>query len=152
MNASISFAARADPEAIEGGTVFAPKFDEDGLIPAVVTDATAGDVLMVAYMNRQALSRTITSGQAWFWSRSRKALWRKGETSGNTLSVVELRVDCDQDVLLVKVTIDGDGVACHRGYRTCFYRSLALAAAPGETPALAFDPSIPHVTPEKPGD
>ena len=111
---------------IETGTRFTPRFDEHGLVACVVTDSRDGTVLMVAHMNADALDRTIESGEAWFWSRSRKALWRKGETSGNTLRAEELLVDCDQDALLLKVSVGGDGVACHTGRRSCFYRSHPL--------------------------
>ena len=111
---------------IETGTRFTPRFDEHGLVTCVVTDSRDGTVLMVAHMNADAIGRTIESGEAWFWSRSRKALWRKGETSGNTLRAEELLVDCDQDALLLKVSVGGDGVACHTGRRSCFYRSHPL--------------------------
>jgi phosphoribosyl-AMP cyclohydrolase len=105
---------------------FAPKFDADGLITAVATDAVSGDVLMVAHMNGAALRKTIESGEAWYYSRSRKALWKKGETSGHIQRVVELRVDCDQDALWLKVEQAGPG-ACHTGRRSCFYRAVPLA-------------------------
>lgn len=141
MTATVSFAGRGDTEVIETGTVFAPKFDSNGLILAVATDATTGEVLMVAHMNREALSRTISTGQAWFWSRSRKKLWCKGEASGNTLAVVEIRIDCDQDALLLKVNVNGDGVACHRGYRSCFYRTVTVGETP-DTANLVFDPEM----------
>ena len=107
---------------IEEGVAFTPKFDANGLVSAVVTDARTGDVLMVAHMNAEALAKTIASGEAWYFSRSRRALWRKGETSGHTQRVVEMRVDCDQDAVLLKVRPQGDGGACHVGYRSCFYR------------------------------
>ena len=123
------FAARSDEETVETGTALMPKFDRDGLIVAIAVDAASGEVLMVAHMNAEALARTIETGEAWFWSRSRQKLWRKGEESGNTLSVAEMRVDCDQDAILLKVTIAGDGVACHQGYRSCFYRSVPLGQA-----------------------
>ena len=110
---------------IEEGLVFAPKFDADGLITAVATDAKSGDVLMVAHMNDEALRKTIASGEAWYYSRSRKALWKKGESSGHVQRVVELRVDCDQDALWLKVEQLGPG-ACHSGRRSCFYRALQL--------------------------
>lgn len=142
MSATPSFAARGDALAIETGTDFAPKFDADGLILAVVADATSGEILMVAHMDREALSRTIATGQAWFWSRSRKQLWRKGETSGNTLAVVEIRIDCDQDALLLKVNVAGDGVACHQGYRSCFYRTVPIGEISGGTITLSFDPKM----------
>jgi len=145
MTTSANFAERGDAESIENGTAFAPKFDADGLILAVVADATTGDALMVAHMSREALARTIKTGQAWFWSRSRKELWRKGETSGNLLTVVEIRTDCDQDALLLKVDVAGDGVACHRGYRSCFYRIVPVGEASDDTVGLSFDPDMPRL-------
>ena len=99
---------------------------------------------MVAYMNREALAKTIATAEAWFWSRSRQTLWQKGATSGNTLSVAEMRVDCDQDAILLKVTIAGDGVACHQGYRSCFYRTVRLGGEPAKQPVLTFDKAMPR--------
>src|SRR5882672_9666801 len=110
---------------LEEGLALSPKFDADGLVTCVATDVWTGDVLMVAHMNEQALRRTIESGEAWYYSRSRKALWKKGETSGHTQRVVELRVDCDQDALWLKVEQAGPG-ACHTGRRSCFYRAIPL--------------------------
>lgn len=110
---------------IEEGLAFTPKFDANGLIVAVVTDATSGDMLMVAHMNEEALLKTIASGEAWYYSRSRKALWKKGETSGHVQRVVELRVDCDQDAIWLKVQQQGSG-ACHTGRRSCFYRVVPM--------------------------
>ena len=110
---------------IEEGLAFAPQFGADGLVTAVVTDATSGDVLMVAHMNKDALAKTIESGEAWYYSRSRKKLWKKGETSGHVQRVIELRVDCDQDALWLKVEQIGEG-ACHTGRRSCFYRAVPL--------------------------
>ena len=104
------------------GLTLDPKFDIAGLLTAVVTDRVSGDVLMVAHMNADALAMTRTTGEAHFWSRSRAALWRKGETSGNVLSVAELRIDCDQDA--VWVIVDAAGPACHTGERTCFFRRI----------------------------
>jgi phosphoribosyl-AMP cyclohydrolase len=101
------------------------RFDEQGLIPAVVQDAANGDVLMVAWMNQEAVQRTLESGRTWFWSRSRKELWRKGDTSGNEQHVHEVLFDCDGDTLLVKVT--QEGAACHTGQRTCFYRAMEVS-------------------------
>jgi phosphoribosyl-AMP cyclohydrolase len=140
------FAPRVDEETVEAGTAFSPKFDADGLIVAIATEVDTGEVLMVAHMNSEALARTIATGDAWFWSRSRRKLWRKGEESGNTLTVVDMRVDCDQDAILIKVRISGAGVACHRGYRSCFYRSVPLGAAPTPELALTFDTAMPHIT------
>lgn len=110
---------------IETTSELAIGYDANGLVPAVATDARTGTALMVAYMNAAALERTLTTGIAHFWSRSRAALWRKGETSGNELKVVEIRVDCDQDALWLSVEIAGQGVACHTGAPTCFYRRIA---------------------------
>jgi phosphoribosyl-AMP cyclohydrolase len=121
---------------IESTTQFQPRFDEHGLIVCVATDAKSGEVLMLAHMNQEALEHTIKTGEAWFWSRSRRELWRKGESSGNTLAVEEMRVDCDQDALLLRVRVGGEGVACHTGRRSCFYRRVALKE-PAATP-LAF--------------
>ncbi len=98
------------------------KFDDRGLIPAIVQDNATGEVLMFAFMNAESLKRTLESGQVWFWSRSRQELWHKGATSGNTLAVREIRKDCDEDALLLKV--DPAGPACHTGERSCFYREL----------------------------
>ena len=145
MTDKSSFAARSSTGEVEEGLAFAPKFDADGLITAVATDATSGDVLMVAHMNAEALRKTIESGEAWYYSRSRQALWRKGESSGHVQRVVELRVDCDQDALWLKVEQAGAG-ACHTGRRSCFYRAVPL----GQSGSLrlefrdadkAFDPA-----------
>jgi phosphoribosyl-AMP cyclohydrolase len=115
--------------ALESGTAFTPRFDPDyGLLPAIVTDAATGEVLMVAYMNDTALELTLKTGEAHFWSRSRKKLWLKGETSGNRLRVVEILTDCDQDTLVVKVDVGGDAVACHTGRKSCFYRRVEPSA------------------------
>jgi phosphoribosyl-AMP cyclohydrolase len=108
----------------EEGTTFAPRFDASGLLTAVVTDTADGALLMVAHMNEEALRLTLATGIAHYWSRSRKSLWKKGETSGNFQRVVELRVDCDQDALWLKVEVAGDGATCHTGRRSCFYRIL----------------------------
>jgi phosphoribosyl-AMP cyclohydrolase len=106
----------------EQGTVFLPKFDAAGLVTAVVTDAASGGVLMVAHMNQAAIDATVETGQAHFWSRSRAKLWRKGESSGHVLDVVEIRVDCDQDALWIIATPAGP--ACHTNATSCFYRQL----------------------------
>ena len=114
---------------------FTPRFDARGLIPAIVTDAGDGVVLMFAFMNAEALRLTLETREAHFWSRSRKALWRKGETSGQILSVAEVLTDCDQDALVVKVLVQGDGTACHTGARSCFYRAVQADGVLAE-PAL----------------
>ncbi|MCF8470947.1 MAG: phosphoribosyl-AMP cyclohydrolase [Parvibaculum sp.] len=125
MTATSPFTERGSTNEIEDGGVFMPKFGHDGLITAVATDAKTGDVLMVAWMNADALARTIATGEAWYWSRSRNALWHKGDTSGQIQTVVELRTDCDQDTIWLKVEVAGDGGCCHVGYRSCFYRRVS---------------------------
>jgi len=122
---SSPFPPRGSADEIEEGLTFQPKFDANGLIACVTTDARSGEVLMMAYMNAQALQKTIETGEAWYFSRSRKKLWRKGESSGHVQRVVELRVDCDQDAVWIKVEQEGPG-ACHTGRRSCFYRVLPL--------------------------
>ncbi len=145
-DAASRFAPRGDHDAIELGTGLMPKFDADGLVTAVAVDATSGEVLMLAHMNAEALARTIESGSAWFYSRSRKRLWRKGEESGNTLAVHEMRIDCDQDAVLLRVEMAGDAVACHQGYRSCFYRTVPLGAAVTPDLALGFDGAMKRIS------
>ena len=112
----------ADIHDREEGLAFQPKFDASGFVTCVATDAATGEVLMVAHMNDEALRRTIESGEAWYFSRSRNALWRKGESSGHTQRVVEMRMDCDQDAIWIRV--EQTGAACHTGRRSCFYRAV----------------------------
>ena len=112
----------SDINDIEEGLGFQPKFDAAGLVTCVATDAGTGEVLMVAHMNDEALRKTIASGEAWYYSRSRKSLWRKGETSGHVQRVVEMRTDCDQDAIWIRV--EQLGAACHTGRRSCFYRQV----------------------------
>jgi phosphoribosyl-AMP cyclohydrolase len=109
---------------LEEGTIFTPRFDANGLIVCVTTDAHTGAVLMVAYMNEEALRLTLETGLAHYWSRSRKSLWRKGDTSGQVQTVTEIRTDCDQDAILLGVVVGGDGNSCHTGRKSCFYRRL----------------------------
>ncbi len=115
---------------------FEPKFDAHGLLPAVAVDTATGEVLMTAYMNREALEATRRTRKATFYSRSRQKLWVKGETSGNFLEVEEIRVDCDQDCLMIRVRLPAGGAACHTGERSCFYRKLSLSG-PAELKPLA---------------
>jgi phosphoribosyl-AMP cyclohydrolase len=115
----------------EEGPVFSPRFSADGLITCVTMEAGDGTVLMVAHMNAEALEKTLSTGIVHYWSRSRGELWRKGDTSGQVQSLVEMRVDCDQDALLARVRVGGDGGACHTGRRSCFYRRVE--ATEGET-------------------
>jgi phosphoribosyl-AMP cyclohydrolase len=111
-----------DIHETEEGLALRPKFDASGLVTCVATDAKSGDVLMVAHMNDEALRKTIASGEAWYFSRSRNALWRKGETSGQVQRVLEIRMDCDQDAVWIRV--EQTGAACHTGRRSCFYRKV----------------------------
>lgn len=129
----------ADRSASEG-LALQPQFDAAGLLPAIVTDVASGEVLMFAYLNSDALRLTLATRIVHFWSRSRGEIWKKGATSGNTLHLREALVDCDQDTLLLKVAIGGDGVACHTGRRSCFYRSIELdiPAAANGTITLRF--------------
>jgi phosphoribosyl-AMP cyclohydrolase len=131
------FAARASVEEVEEGALLAPRFDEHGLIPVVTTHAGSGDVLMVGYMNAEALARTIETGEAHYWSRSRQCLWHKGATSGFVQRVVEMRIDDDQDAVWLRVDVTGEA-SCHVGYRSCFYRQVSLGHVPGESARLTF--------------
>lgn len=114
-------------QELEFGTIFSPKFGEDGLLTAIVTDFQTGDLLMVAHMNPEALQKTLETNQGWFFSRSRNTLWLKGETSGNVLNIKEIRTDCDQDAIWLKVQIAGSGAACHTGETSCFYRAVRVS-------------------------
>jgi phosphoribosyl-AMP cyclohydrolase len=126
MSTSV-FASRPSKHELEEGLTFAPKFDADGLIVCITTEVHTGDILMVAYMNEEALRLTLETSIAHYWSRSRGSLWRKGDTSGQVQTVVEMRTDCDQDAILLKVEAGGDGKACHTGRRSCFYRRVVRA-------------------------
>jgi phosphoribosyl-AMP cyclohydrolase len=119
-----TFPSASESEDLEQGEILSPRFDANGLIAAVATDADSGEVLMLAWMNAEALEKTISTGEAHYYSRSRAKLWRKGETSGQVQRVDELRIDCDQDAVWLKVRPQGDGGACHTGARSCFYRAV----------------------------
>jgi phosphoribosyl-AMP cyclohydrolase len=142
---SVQFAERGDKSQIEEGTALAPKFDDRGLIAVVATDVHTGDVLMQAWMNREALGRTIELGEAVYWSRSRNELWHKGATSGHTQIVKEMRIDCDQDAIWIKVEQRG-GAACHVGYTSCFFRKVPIG---GSGSALEFVETEKAYDPEK---
>jgi phosphoribosyl-AMP cyclohydrolase len=135
------FGAPGNRAEIEEGRELTPRFGADGLLTCVTADAGTGEVLMVAHMNAEALARTIETREAWYWSRSRGELWRKGATSGQTQAVVEMRVDCDQDAILLKVRVGGDGGCCHTGRRSCFYRSVRLGPPNEEPERLVIDPT-----------
>ena len=141
------FSAPGSTAEVEEGRALTPKFDRDGLVTAVATDAASGDVLMVAHMNAEALKRTIATGEAHYFSRSRGKLWRKGETSGHVQRVVEMRIDCDQDAVWIKVEQAGEG-ACHTGRRSCFYRAVPLGSADG-TVTLEFRDAEKSFDPER---
>ena len=146
MPDQLIFAAPGSPSELEEGKTLTPKFGADGLVTCVTTDAKTGDVLMVAHMNAEALAKTIATGEAWYFSRSRGALWRKGETSGHTQRVVEIRVDCDQDAVWLKV--EQIGGACHTGRRSCFYRAVSRGKNGEVTLAFreerVFDPKLAY--------
>jgi phosphoribosyl-AMP cyclohydrolase len=134
----------AEINEIEEGLTFRPRFGASGLVTCVATDAGTGDVLMVAHMNDEALRKTIASGDAWYFSRSRNTLWRKGETSGHTQRVVEMRLDCDQDAIWIRV--EQRGAACHTGRRSCFYRKVDAGEGGAQLSFVdadkAFDPDV----------
>ena len=138
MSKASVFPAPLSKTESEEGAVFAPRFDADGLLPVVATSAKTGEVLMFAYMNADALARTIETGEAHYWSRSRGRMWRKGEESGNTQRVVEMRIDCDQDAIWLKVEQQGKDAACHTGRKSCFYRAVPLGASLGGGVSLRF--------------
>lgn len=123
---SAPFPSPGSREDIEEALTLAPRFDADGLVTCVVADAATGDVLMLAHMNAEALAKTIETGEAHFFSRSRGRLWKKGEESGHVQTVAEMRVDCDQDAILLKVRVGGTGASCHTGRSSCFYREVPL--------------------------
>jgi phosphoribosyl-AMP cyclohydrolase len=132
VSCSSPFPAPGSKADLEEGTALTPRFNADGLVTCVTTDAATGELLMVAHMNADALARTLETGEAWYWSRSRGELWHKGATSGQIQTVVEMRVDCDQDALWLKVNVAGDGGCCHTGRRSCFYRKVdATDGKPG---------------------
>ena len=148
--ASFERTAVSHTHDLEEALVLRPKFDAAGLVTCVATDAGSGDVLMVAHMNDEALRKTIATGDAWYFSRSRQALWRKGESSGQTQRVVEMRMDCDQDAIWLRV--EQIGAACHTGRRSCFYRAITQAEDGAAKVSLVdaeplFDPAAVYKTP-----
>ncbi len=124
---------------VEEGVRLTPAFDANGLVTCVTTEADTGDVLMVAHMNARSLALTIETGEAWYWSRSRQALWHKGDTSGQVQTIVAMRIDCDQDAIWIKVRVGGDGGCCHTGRRSCFYRAIPVGQAAEPARTLLFD-------------
>jgi len=142
------FAAPGSHAEVEEGTTLMPRFGADGLIAAVVTDFDTGEVVMLAWMNAEALAKTIETGEGWYWSRSRKELWHKGATSGHAQTVKEMRVDCDQDAVLIKVTTAGTGANCHTGRKGCFYRTVPVGHKVSPTLALEFTGDAPLFDPK----
>ncbi|MBS0242583.1 MAG: phosphoribosyl-AMP cyclohydrolase [Proteobacteria bacterium] len=140
---AMKFGAPGDKAALEEGRELTPRFDGAGGIAAVATDADTGEVLMLAWMNDEALALTIETGEAHFWSRSRGRLWKKGEESGNVLRVVEMRTDCDQDAVWMRVRISGAGAACHTGRRTCFYRTIPVGTGATKAHPTLIDSGVP---------
>jgi len=140
MNQPSPFPPPASTAEVAEGAILMPRFGPDGLVTCVTTDAVTGEVLMVAHMDADALARTIETGEAWYWSRSRRELWRKGATSGQVQSVVEMRVDCDQDAVWLKVRVGGDGGCCHTGRRSCFYRVVPTGPEATKGGLLAAPP------------
>lgn len=122
----MNFSRRISIEQVEEGLQLAPKFDSDGLIPCITSSAETGEVLMLGYMNADALKQTILTGQAHYWSRSREMLWHKGADSGLVQHVVEMRIDDDQDAIWLRVSVAGLGASCHVGYKSCFFRRVML--------------------------
>lgn len=142
----LEFHARNSVEQVEEGADLAPKFDHDGLLPCITTDAQTGEVLMLGWMNADALRLTIETGEAHYYSRARQVLWHKGATSGLTQKVVEARIDDDQDAVWLRVDVAKSGASCHVGYRSCFYRSVPVGRDAGQPLTFAedkktFDPS-----------
>lgn len=129
-----------DKKALEEGDLFAPRFDSSGLVTAIVTDVVDGAVLMVAHMNSEALALTVSTGVAHYYSRSRATLWKKGESSGNVQTVHEIRTDCDQDAILLKVSVSGHAATCHTGRRSCFYRRVEMDSGKSTLAMIGDDP------------
>lgn len=151
----IEFKARTSVEQVEEGHDLAPKFDRDGLLPCITTDAHTGEVLMLGWMNTEALRRTVETGEAHYFSRARQVLWHKGATSGLVQKVVEMRIDDDQDAVWLRVEVSGSGASCHVGYRSCFYRAVPLRENAGQPLTFleeekAFDPQDVYGTAPNP--
>lgn len=138
-DASKLFPTLASKQEAEGGFILAPRFGADGTVTCVTLDADTREVLMVGHMNAEALALTIQTGEGWYWSRSRNELWHKGATSGNVQRVVDLRVDCDQDALVMTVRVDGHGATCHTGRVSCFYRAVPLGQKAADGPVRLED-------------
>ena len=143
------FGKRETVNQVEEGSVLSPRFDEDGLMPCITTEHGSGLVLMLGYVNAEALTKTIETGEAHYWSRSRECLWRKGETSGLVQRVVEMRIDDDQDALWLQVRVEGSGGSCHVGYKSCFYRAINTGKVEKQPVQLSFVEHEKNFDPEK---
>lgn len=143
-----AFPAPGSHEEIEEGLVLTPRFDGDGLMAAIAVDDETSEVVMVAWMNAEALARTIATGEGWYWSRSRKELWHKGATSGHVQTVTDLRIDCDQDAVVLRVRTAGTGANCHTGRKSCFYRRIPLGQAEGAPALLEPTGDVPLFDPK----
>ncbi len=135
----VAFQIRQSVEQVEEGHDLAPKFDADGLLPCITSDAKTGEILMLGWMNEEALKLTLETGEAHYFSRARQVLWHKGATSGLTQNVVEVRIDDDQDAIWLRVDVAGSGASCHVGYRSCFYRAVPFGEAAGDPLAFVED-------------
>ncbi len=142
------FSPRISIEQVEEGNELAPKFNEDGLIPVVTTDAISGEVLMHGYMNTEALEKTILTGEAYYWSRSRQSLWHKGATSGLIQKIIEIRIDDDQDAVWLRAEVNG-GASCHVGYRSCFFRSVPIGDHSNNAKKLNYEETEKVVDPKE---
>ena len=148
-NVAVQISRRVSVEEVEEGCALAPKFDEHGLIACITTDASNGEVLMLGYMNREALEKTIQTGQAHYWSRSRQTLWHKGASSGLVQMVEEMRIDDDQDAVWLRVRVAGSGASCHVGYYSCFYRQVPMGAKRSKGQDLVFVESTKTFDPKE---
>jgi phosphoribosyl-AMP cyclohydrolase len=148
MTEETDFTAPGSHESLEEGLALTPRFGADGLIAAIVVDDASGDVVMLAWMNAEALTRTIETREGWYWSRSRQELWHKGATSGHVQSVRDIRIDCDQDAVLLRVETAGTGANCHTGRKSCFYRRVNTPIE-GNVPTLEFTGDEPLFDPSK---
>ena len=151
----VIFTNRNSIEQVEEGKFLAPKFDKNGIIPVIVTETSSGEVLMLGYMNKESLKKTIETREAYYWSRSREVLWKKGDSSGMIHQVDEILIDDDQDSLWLKVSIKGLGASCHVGYKSCFYRSIKNVVEQGvelefTEDEKVFDPEIVYPGAENP--
>lgn len=148
-NTTVHMGRRISVEQVEEGRILAPKFDEQGVIACITTDANNGEVLMLGFMNREALEKTIQTGEAHYWSRSRQMLWHKGASSGLVQTVEEMRIDDDQDTVWLRVRVAGSGASCHVGYYSCFYRRVPMGAEHHKGQELVFVESAKTFDPKE---